>query len=496
MTDTDATDVEALLEQVDALAADYGTEVAEAVRLGREHPLDADIARRLYTRILMILRGANNDDSAVAAEISAEVDTMVESVERPAADPPQVELADMYGLEVRDVVPTPTFNGQAVKMLEGYVRSDALHFWEENDRYVLHVQEFTEKNGREPTEDEILGILTGEIVLPSLGKDDPFKIKALAESVARKGVEKPPIIDKHGVLFDGHRRTAAARYVLSHADKFGSAAVGRAEWIKVWMAPTATPDQIEAIVVALNFEDDLKEPWPEYVKARRVASMYESKREKASGRFNQTRERDIKREIASHFAIRVQDVTRYLRMVRWAEDFEAYHTDEAGREAALVRYKADDIFQWFYELDAGTGDAKLTRKLDQDDALKAVVYDLMFEVLDSGAQVRNLHKVVADDTATNYLMKAHAHIDEPETAAQFVQDALEEARRKSSTITRSRAGFDGFLRTAIERLGGTPPDYWDAVDTDILKNLQRVLFSALGTINGQLASRGEAVESK
>ena len=39
----------------------------------------------------------------------------------------------------------------------------------------------------------------------------------------------------------------------------------------MWRAPKGTTeDQFEAIVVALNFEEDHKEEWPEYVKARLV----------------------------------------------------------------------------------------------------------------------------------------------------------------------------------------------------------------------------------
>jgi hypothetical protein len=59
-------------------------------------------------------------------------------------------------------------------------------------------------------------------------------------------------------------------------------------------------------------------------------------------------------------------------------------------------HKTEKNFQWFDELDAGRGNEKLTRRLETDDELKAVVYDLMLDVLDSGAQIRNLYRVVND----------------------------------------------------------------------------------------------------
>lgn len=496
MTDTNTTtadetlpaDVLELIAEADLLLVDFEDEVAEVIRLGREQPLDADTARRFYTRIVTILREGTSDGAA--DRIRAEVEALVDAVPRPPAGRQTIRLHDHNGLRPHDVKPQPIFNGVAVPMREGYAEVTDLHFWEDNDRYLLHVKEFQERYGRDPDDNELLGILTGDVTLPSLGDDDPFELKDLARSIARKGVERPPVVDQYGVIRDGHRRTAAARYVYSHPKEFTDDERERARWVKVWVATDATPDQIEAIVVGLNFEDELKIKWPEYVKARRVSARYHDERDAMGGRFTQSQELDLRRRVATHFAITTADVQRYLRMVNWAEDFEAYHSDEAGRDPASVRYRANKIFQWFYELQAGKGDEKLTAKLDQDDELKKVVYDLMWETLDSGAQVRSLYKVVADDAATEFLVKAHENLDDPETARGFVKDALEEVARKNNTKIKSRAGFDGFLRGVVERVGGTPPNYWSDVNTDLLNDVQRVFRAALGTIDGLLAARG------
>jgi len=45
-----------------------------------------------------------------------------------------------------------------------------------------------------------------------------------------------------------------------------------------------------------------------------------------------------------------------------------------------VRYKANDIFQWFFEIQAERGADKLTNRLDSDEDLKQIVYDLMYDV--------------------------------------------------------------------------------------------------------------------
>jgi hypothetical protein len=205
------------------------------------------------------------------------------------------------------------------------------------------------------------------------------------------------------------------------------------------------------------------------------------------GRPSPSHDRAIKQQVADFFAIETGDVSRYLNMVRWAEDFEAYHVEDGGKDQALVRHRANDIFQWFYEIQAGRGADKLTHKLDADEDLKKVVYDLMYDVLDSGAEVRNLHKVIADEPSLKLLTQAH---EEATTnvgeARKLVTAAIAEAAKNTPT---KKVGFQQFLKTAVDRLGGAAPNSWQTVDTDLLKELRRVLPAALGIIAGELESR-------
>ena len=46
------------------------------------------------------------------------------------------------------------------------------------------------------------------------------------------------------------------------------------------------------------------------------------------------------------------------------------------------------------------------------------------------------------------------------------------------------------VQAAVDRFGSTPPDYWRNLDTELLTDLQRVLRSALGTIDGELKNDG------
>lgn len=432
--------------------------------------------------------------------MSPGIDAAAEAGEA-ADDGGPIELVPRNGLTPHPVVPVPEFNGKRIPVMEGYVDVTGLDLWKGNHRVELAVAEFRDRNGRYPDHTELLGIVQGEVVLPSLTKRDPFQILPLARSISRKGVERPPIVTWTGEPKDGNRRIAAAKYVVEHPNEFDEEERERARWIRVWRCPKGTTDdQVEAIVVALNFEPELKVPWPEYIKARLVAEKYELDKS-GIGRVTETTAKRIREAVAGHFAIKPADVKRYLRMVDWANDFEQYHVQEKGRDEADVRYKANDIFQWFYEIDAGRGNEKLTNRLDNDDHLKEVVYDLMFDVLDSGVQVRTMHKVVADEDALGFLVKAHDTFGQApegdadaveqarEAALELVNDAVEEARRKSTQLRKTRLSFDSWLRTAVDKFGGTAPDYWHNLDSELLTDLQRVLTSALGTIEGELKSR-------
>ncbi len=491
-TDLNASEIRDLIDQAVTLSGEYGADVEEAVAAAVEQPLDAKRAMRLYVRVLEILRDVDSDaisDKKRARLVSAirkEAAIAVDAVERP--EPTEsVTLVERNGLQPRPVAPTPMFNETAIPMQEGYVDIEQLRLWQGNHRLELQVSEFREKFNREPDGDELVKIMHGAIHLPSQNKNDPFSLAPLAQSIARKGVERPPIITCDGVPKDGNRRLAASLMVV-HGKEFTDAQKERARYIRVWQAPeSTTEDQFDAIVVSQNFESDHKEDWPEYIKARLVVDQFDERREAHRGRITTAEIKKIKDDVAKRFAIKVGDVTRYIKMVRWAEDFETYHVD-AGKTNAAVRYKADDIFQWFYELDAGKGEEKLTSKLDNDDDLKTMVYEMMFDLLDSGAQVRSLHKVLNDADATQQLQKAYEMMgDSPEDALDLVDEAIALAKRKSAK--RRSVGFDQFLKTLVDRLGATPPDQWSNVESDLLVDVRRVFQSALGSIEGQATAR-------
>jgi hypothetical protein len=511
-----------LVEHAETLSADYGEVVKEALRLASEQPLAEEEAVELYREIVTILYTARLNPKTpdqIAGQIEQAVSALVRdrrllrlSASDPARSSPVVAQTSesvgtpidqstdlgvgtdgtlvrgglvyhaVNGLSPRQVVPVPTFSGKTFYLTEGYVDVTTLPLWMDNHRVQLHVQEFREVNHRDPNDEELKLLMQGAVALPNREAKDPFKLVPLADSIARKGVERPPIVTWEGEPKDGNRRIAASLLVLQNS-KYTLDEKERARWIRVWQAPQGTTsDQFEAIVVALNFEDDHKEKWPEYVKARLVVERYRELKDKLPAGWNETKALRLRKQVADQFAITHSEVKRYLEMVHWADDFEDYQTSERGLDEAAVRYKANDIFQYFYEVQAGRGNDKLIAKITQDDALRAVVYDLMYDVLDSGAQVRNLYKVVVDEQALDLLKKAHDE-PKPDEARRFVDWAIAEANKNSPT---RRVGFEQFLRQVVDKLGGATPNQWKDLDPELLQELWRVCHAAQGAIEGVL----------
>ena len=484
--------VQEILDRAVVLVRDHDEDLASALAATDIEPMPRLRAERFYERILTVVReyetGPLDEDAheRLVRHVRQEIELILP--ER------SIELVARHGSEPQDVCPIPHFNGIPVSMRDGFVSVETLRLWDQNPRSVLHTEEFSELNkGRPPDPDELYRLVTGKIQLPGSPKRDPFELRPLARSIARKGVERPIIVTDEGVVLDGNRRWAASMLVIEDRD-FETEEKERARWVRVWkLGPKATQDQIDAVVVALNFEPDLKEPWPEYVKARRVTELYDDLCERKGERLSTTGRKEIRREVAKQFAITMQDVTRYVNMVRWAEDFQDYHTT-MGRDPGAVRHRTNEIFQWFYEIDAGRGHEKLRTHIEADENVRAITYDLMYDVLDSGAQVRALHKVVPDPDAWQLVLTAHKvrksdegdEEDRRVDALGLVKDAIDDVNARRKKIVRAKAGFDEFLQTTVDRFGQAAPDDWSKVDPALLREVLRVCRGAIGSIEGVL----------
>jgi len=484
----------AVLHEAQVLAGDYDAEVAEALRLAAEQPLDPRELEALFTKIVIRLKaGRDADDETrrrVADEVRGMVADLVAEHERSAASRRRyhLPLQSRYGLEVRPVRPAPTFLGQQIELQEGFVQVPDLTLWAENHRLDLHVAEFKQMHqGRSPRPEEILRILWGSE--PGVGDDDEeFKIRDLADSIAVNGVRVPPVIDWWGTPYDGNRRIAACLLIL-RSDEYTDDEREKASWVRVWQAPEdATREQIDRIVVSLNFEKDLKQRWPEYVRAKQVFDDYGERCEMARRGITIFDEKRIKRDVAKKFGIRTDEVTRYVKMVDWALEFEEYH-EANGRPPAEVAHRTNKYFQYFYELDSGRGDDKLATKLREDDGFKGLVFDLLYDgKFRNWTQIRDLRRVYQDDEARDLLAKA-ATTEHRETARQQVRESVEAARRhdialKQIGVQDRVENFTKWLETEA-----TQKTWREHVSIDLLRRFLTAVRAAEGTVATVLADR-------
>jgi len=462
MTDMPTTDdLKALFDEVQVLCGGVDVELIDDIE-GIEDRLTDDELRDLLTTVLVLVRAGGNPTAADKARIAGEVRSAIEAAivkrneiadewdEYPAAPEEEAGPASgvgseraplgIFGYDGFDVRPAPTstFLGRTIPLQEGFAMTRDIEFWQENKRLKIDLENFRRKEGRNPDPEELQKMLwpTG-----STSKGDPYEIGELADDIAARGVLTPPVIDYWGTAWDGNRRLAACLYILA-SEEYTDVQKDRASRVRVWQTSEhATKDQIDAIVTSLNFGKDFKKPWPEYVRARDVYDAYIDLRDIEASRRTLT-DRDetkIRRRVAQRFGIKTQEVTRYCKMVTWAIEFEDFHREQ-GRDENELNSRTAQLFQYFFELDAGVGDDKLANRFLADAGFRAMVFDLMFDgKIKNFSQVRELRRVFDTPEAFEELRTAHA---EPNNAIARtgVERAIFKAKQKSEESRKAGRG--------------------------------------------------------
>ncbi len=322
-----------LFERARIISADLAQEV-EDVFAGVDVPkLAAVDATALLERVVDVVRSRQRElgqtplgeqqVEALMSQVRAARATMGQQPN--ARTNRRAPFQEHNGIKTQPVKPVPVFHTREVAVNQGYVRTRDLDLWDSNERIEIHLQQFQRKHGRKPNPEELLEIMFSRLKLEGVTENDQFAIPALARSIATNGLRKPPILSSDGRLLDGNRRLAACYFILMH-DGFTTEQKKRVEYILVWqLTEHSTPDDEDAVIVSLNFEDDHKQAWPEYVKARKVFDEYESALHLEGGRVPADRQRELKREVSMKFALGADltTVNRYIKMVQMAKELAA-----------------------------------------------------------------------------------------------------------------------------------------------------------------------------
>ena len=441
------------------ISEDVGREVEEVLLIGREQPLSNDEAYLLLKKVVTVLRNGarQRGDEKASKALEGDINSIVEQIllastptaatsrtaASPAAPAKRLQLLSREGVKVGAVFPRPRFQDREVPMNQGFIRTTDLDLWESNDRLEIHVNQFRKLHGRGPDPQELLDIMLSKLKLPGIidmpglspkEKNDQFVIQTLAKSIAQVGVRTPPIVDLDGTLLDGNRRVAACYYILN-SDEFTTGEKSRAEYIFVWqLTEHATDDDRTAVIVSLNFEPPYKEMWPDYVKARKVYEAWRAMIALEARSASDAREREMKRELAKRFALEMKDVTRYIKMMEWANDFEDYFIGQKGNDTYEVQHRANKHFQYFDELSKGVQPGGVGYTLGQDEAYKHLVFDLLYDgKFKNWRQIRELNVVHDNEEAREQLGKARTEAD-TETAQEHVDYALSVARLRRPEV--------------------------------------------------------------
>jgi hypothetical protein len=491
-----------------------GKQVELALKEGLQNPLTAEEAAQLLTKVITVMRksaaqrGDEQLSRALQINVNQIVSKMIEARDRIAqvgdsseGDGASLRLFPYKDVEVKIIKPTPYFNGHPVPMRQGYLRTRDIQLWSENERLDIHLHQFKEVYKRPPTSDELVQLLLSKVPLPGLKEipemskaelEDFFKIKGLARSIAANGVQRPPILDIDGTLLDGNRRVAACQYILD-SDEFELDAKKRAEYIYVWQL---TEERTEAdcynVVVTLNFEPSYKEDWPEYIRIRKIYEAYQEQKlmYPVAG---ERADLEIRRGIAKKFAVELITVTRWIRMMEWVLDFEEYMVNKKDRDEYQVKYRANKYIQYFDEISKGETPGKVGYELSRDEALKEVVYDLLYDgKFENFAQMRNLKYIYDDGYAREILEKARDTTDIV-SARRKLDDAWAIASAGKATEREILANkrIDEFADW-LEKL--PPKTFRDALTISALNRLLNVLKLIERLVTTVIDNRGEEAE--
>lgn len=505
-------DFASLLAAFYNVSADAGDRLDELYRAARAKPLDPEDAARLTREVVGALRrGAEaRGDRDVVANLEGDLDRIVQRILAPRASRPSgtAETSDAptprvsfvlsghNGITPSPVKPAPVFQGRAIPMNGGFADVTDVKLWDENARIEIHLQQFRRQHGRVPTDSELLDIILSRMKLPGVGEDvdDQFQIQKLARSIAQNGVRKPPILDIDGTPLDGNRRLAACRYILESSE-FDAGQKARAKKIFVWqLTEHATDDDRRAVEVSLNFEDDCKQEWPEYVKARHVHEDWQAAL--ALNPTAQAREQTkIKKDISMRYALGpdAEHVNRYIKMVEVANEFEDYHRTTQGRDEFEVKHKADHYFQYFDELSKGARGG-VAFVLNQDDTLKHLVFDLLYDgKFKNWPQIRMLKHVANHQEAMDTLRKARDERD-PDAALDHVDNAL--ALAKARSAEQRELGANTRIETFVDWIEQLPVRaFRDQIRPENLRRLQGALKLVDNQVQAVLATATEVPPS-
>ena len=353
-------------------------------------------------------------------------------------------------------------NNLLIPIWSGKVKVASIKGWTDNPRIRVLVAQFRNNMGRDPDQDDIYELMK---------KDEDSKLKVLRDDIMSNGVRHPVWLSKDGKLLDGNRRYFAVRYALESLPETDP----RRNAISSVPAYVLTGDSDEEaerrVVVQMNFSDDLKQPWPDLVKAMMVYEDYQKGLSEAAlkAKYDWTKEK-VKSAIRTYGII---------------EEFRTFATEEVNPEAPLAgglgksENEADDIANKHYQK-FNEAQKSFREPLDSDFDFKRTFFRLLAgDVFKSWAEVRTAYEAYQDPSIRPVLLSG-----KPEAGDHA--RVLVESKKKGLVVAASKdqrlREFVVFLNTLkIEAIRKLPPASFTELES-ALRELNAVVGSVAAAV--------------
>ncbi len=372
------------------------------------------------------------------------------------------------------------YHGMQVQMWSGRVHVDDIDGWVENVRLKHYLAHWKYRRGSSarPSTDDIYEIMIDADRKEKSESERPFNIERLAASIASNGIQDSVVLfidsASKGTLWDGNRRFYATKHIM-RSQQF-KAAQGSAKWIPALVyLPSGDPAHDEKVHKAILTEQNFKEkdhiPWPSYVKAAEIHSVYQKLVQEDPA--DSTLRREAKVQIAEEYGLkgwRVAD--RWVKMYGLAMDFKEFFEEEKEEEETEVELKIQEKFEYFDELTKPAVWGSLKEDPVARDEVFCWLWDGKFK---SFADVRSVPKILTDPVA---------RIQANQNDAGAVKRAIDTIVVNDPTRAKDKTAADAKVKQFADWLSSFRPEDFRSLEEETLVRFQDMLETVTAMLEG------------
>ena len=376
------------------------------------------------------------------------------------------------------------YHGVEVNLWYGRIHVDDVEGWVENIRLKHYLRSWQVQRGSvqaRPTTDDIYDIMTEADREETAETKKPFHIERLARNIATNGVQEPILVfsgpNARGELWDGNRRFYATRHIMNDP-KFVSVR-DRVKWIPAYIySPSGDPEYDNKVkhnvLTELNFKEKDHIPWPAYVKAGEIHTVYH--RLTKEDPTDPSLRRAAKEQIAEEYGLKGwRTADRWIKMFDLSSEFKEYHEEEHSRSEPEVELTIQDKFEYFDELSKAGVWGSLSSDPDARDEVFDWLWDEKFKAF---ADVRKVPRILADPVARSLANSDHS---------DAVKKAIEHVIANDPTRVKDKTAANLKIKQFAEWLDTFKREDFRQLDAESLVALEAILRDVVKMLGGLLS---------